>query len=120
MPGSMTQVNKSLKTTEGTYVNTSVKMPPRASRDVPPNSKYSYVNTNKRSDSQESQSRNVKQLMSYYMSFNKNQPVQTHSEIKANNSSVNIYVRTSQEDSIAMTAPTNKSFFLGIADGKAN
>ena len=54
------------------------------------------------------------------MSFNKNQPEQTPSEIKANNSSVNIYVRTSQEDSIAMTAPTNKSFFLGIANGKAN
>ena len=43
--------SKSIKTTDGTWVNTSTKIPPRASRHLPQNSKYSYINTNKASES---------------------------------------------------------------------
>ena len=59
--------------------------------------------------------------MNYYMSFNKDKvPEQTPSAVKMNNSSVNIYVRTSQEESMTTAEPTNKSFFLGIANNKTS
>ena len=51
MPDSIVENSKSIKTTEGTWVNTSTKVPPRASRHLPQNSKYSYINTNKASES---------------------------------------------------------------------
>ena len=59
--------------------------------------------------------------MNYYMSIDKEKvPEQTPSAVKMNNSSVNIYVRTSQEESMTTAEPTNKSFFLGITNNKLN